>query len=81
MIALIISNRDTQDRVGMSTTLRQKLGWGPPESDVMRTADQRLFEANYAQAVALDQTDPANATRPPALMRCLRGFVAWKAAE
>ncbi|KAG8741601.1 hypothetical protein FRC10_002674 [Ceratobasidium sp. 414] len=72
---------DVQDRIGLSTTLRQKLGWGPPTSDFMRTADQRVFEENYAQAIALDQAHPASAHRPPGLMRCLRAFVAWKAAE
>ncbi|KAG9120195.1 hypothetical protein FRC07_004401 [Ceratobasidium sp. 392] len=72
---------DMQDRIGLSTTLRQKLGWGPPESDFTRTADQRVFEENYAQAIALDQVDPASARRPPGLMRCVRAFVAWKAAE
>ncbi|KAG9096355.1 hypothetical protein FS749_008667 [Ceratobasidium sp. UAMH 11750] len=72
---------DMQDRIGLSTTLRQKLGWGPPESDFMRTADQRVFEENYAQAIALDQADPASAHRPPGLMRCMRAFVGWKAAE
>ncbi|KAG9098776.1 hypothetical protein FRC06_005992 [Ceratobasidium sp. 370] len=72
---------DMQDRIGLSTTLRQKLGWGPPESDFMRTADQRVFEENYAQAIALDQADPASARRPPGLMRCMRAFVAWKAVD
>ncbi|KAG8726065.1 hypothetical protein FRC12_023740, partial [Ceratobasidium sp. 428] len=72
---------DIQDRIGLSSTLRQKLGWGPPESDFMRTADQRVFEENYAQAVALDKADPSSANRPPGLMRCLRAFVAWKATE
>ncbi|QRW00497.1 methyltransferase domain protein [Ceratobasidium sp. AG-Ba] len=72
---------DIQDRVGLSTTLRQKLGWRPPESDFTRTPDQRAFEENYARAIALDQADPSTSQRPPALMRCLRAFVAWKASE
>ncbi|KAF8610439.1 hypothetical protein BDV93DRAFT_16612 [Ceratobasidium sp. AG-I] len=69
---------DIQDRIGLSGKLREKLHWGPSESDFNRTADQRAFEDNYAQAIALDQTDPEAANRPPALMRCLRAFIAWK---
>ena len=75
------NNRDIQDRIGLSCKLREKLHWGPPESDFNRTADQRAFEDNYTQAIALDQTDPETANRPPALMRCLRAFIAWKPTE
>ncbi|KAB5593693.1 UbiE/COQ5 family methyltransferase [Ceratobasidium theobromae] len=72
---------DAQDRVGLSSALRQKLNWGPPESDFMRTADQRVFEEHYTQAIARERADPASANRPPRLMRCVRAFVAWKPTE
>ncbi|CAE6347941.1 unnamed protein product [Rhizoctonia solani] len=64
---------DMQDRIGLSSKLRDKLHWGPPESDFMKTPEQRVFEEHYAQAIARD-VQP----RPPSLMRCYRSFVAFK---
>lgn len=72
---------DMQDRIGLSAALREKMHWGPSESDFMRTPDQRVFEDHYAQAIARDQADPVNGSRPPTLMRCWRAFVAFKASE
>jgi hypothetical protein len=65
--------RDMQDRIGLSSKLRDKLHWGPPESDFMKTPEQRVFEEHYAQAIARD-VEP----RPPSLMRCYRSFIAFK---
>ncbi|KAJ1310077.1 hypothetical protein OPQ81_006829 [Rhizoctonia solani] len=45
---------DMQDRIGLSGKLRDKLQWGPPESDFMKTPEQRVFEEHYAQAIARD---------------------------
>ncbi|CAE6410161.1 unnamed protein product [Rhizoctonia solani] len=64
---------DMQDRIGLSSKLRDKLHWGPPESDFMKTPEQRVFEEHYAQAIARD-VEP----RPPSLMRCYRSFIAFK---
>ncbi|KAL5635858.1 hypothetical protein ACGC1H_004606 [Rhizoctonia solani] len=68
---------DMQDRIGLSSKLRDKLHWGPPESDFMRTPEQRVFEENYAQAIARD-VQQGDAPRPPRVMKCFRSFVAFK---
>ncbi|KAF8744191.1 Methyltransferase domain, partial [Rhizoctonia solani] len=64
---------DMQDRIGLSSKLRDTLHWGPPESDFMKTPEQRMFDEHYAQAVARD-VQP----RPLSLMRCYRSFTAFK---
>ncbi|CUA75160.1 hypothetical protein RSOLAG22IIIB_01808 [Rhizoctonia solani] len=68
---------DMQDRIGLSAKLRDKLHWGPPESDFMRTPEQRVFEEHYAQAIARD-VQQGDAPRPPTVMKCFRSFVAFK---
>ncbi|CAE6523839.1 unnamed protein product [Rhizoctonia solani] len=59
---------DMQDRVGLSSKLRDKLHWGPPESDFMKTPEQRVFEENYAQATARD-VQQGDAPKPPRVER------------
>ncbi|KAH7340580.1 hypothetical protein B0J17DRAFT_715783 [Rhizoctonia solani] len=68
---------DMQDRIGLSSRLRDKLNWGPPESDFMKTPEQRVFEESYAEAIARD-AQQGDAPRPPRVMKCFRSFVAFK---
>lgn len=70
---------DMQDRIGLSSTLREKLHWGPPKSDFMKTPEQRVFDEQYAQAVARD-VQQGDAPKPPRIMKCFRSFVAFKPA-
>ncbi|KAG8763991.1 hypothetical protein FRC11_007041 [Ceratobasidium sp. 423] len=68
---------DMQDRIGLSSKLRDKLQWGPSESDFMKTPEQRVFEEHYAQAIARDVQQ--GEARLPRVMKCVRSFVAFKA--
>lgn len=65
-----------QDRIGLSSKLRDRLQWGPPESDFMKTPEQRVFDEHYAQAIARD-VQQGEALKPR-VMKCFRSFVAFK---